>query len=104
MKWKIYIENYVQMEDYLMNDLQMKEIELGKKLGLDISVYAKPEFNNLQMATIRTGLQKGLDVTEYANPAFDSEQMYLIMYGMCSGVDYKVYSKLDKNGKAVSYR
>ena len=53
------------------------------------------------MATIRTGLQKGLDVTEYANPAFDSEQMYLIMYGMCSDVDYKVYSKLDENGKAV---
>ena len=38
------------------------------KKGLDVSLYAKPEFNYKQMEEIRMGLEDCLDVSVYAKP------------------------------------
>ena len=49
---------------------QMEEIRIGMEEGLDVSIYADPEYMPLQMEAIRIGLEKGLDVSKYANRKF----------------------------------
>jgi 5-methylcytosine-specific restriction endonuclease McrBC regulatory subunit McrC len=46
----------------------MGMILFGLKEGLDVSIYAKPEFNYSQMDEILFGLKEGLDVSKYAKP------------------------------------
>ena len=41
---------------------QMDEIRLGLKNNLDVSIYTKADFNYLQMREIRLGLKECLDV------------------------------------------
>ena len=53
----------------------MKAIRRGLEQGLDISVYAKPEFDGCQMEEIRDGLESGVDVSTYADPNLDWEVM-----------------------------
>ena len=53
----------------------MAEIRTALEKGLDVSLYATPEFDWLQMAEIRFGLEKGLDVSIYLNPGIDYEEM-----------------------------
>ena len=48
-----------------MNREQIEEIELGIASGVDVTIYAKKEFNSWQMYMIRLGLEKGLDVSKY---------------------------------------
>ena len=45
--------------------IELEEINLGIKSGIDISVYAKKEFNSEQMYQIRLGLEEGVDVTKF---------------------------------------
>ena len=44
----------------------MAQIRSGLQKGLDVSWYAKSEFNHLQMTQIRLGLEAKLDPTLYA--------------------------------------
>ena len=44
------------------NEYQMGQIRNGLKKGLDVSIYAKPEFKGSQMEQIRYGLERGLDI------------------------------------------
>lgn len=49
----------------------MQQIRVGLEEKLDISLYAKPEFNHLQMYQIRKGLEeKILDVSIHAKPEY----------------------------------
>lgn len=59
----------------------MSKIRLGLLNGLDVSVYAKPEFDNQQMSKIRLGLADGLDVSVYAKPELSWKQMEEIRLG-----------------------
>ena len=72
---------------------EMKKIREGLGKGLDVSVYAKPEFDSLEMGVISDGLEKGLDVSVYAKPEFDAGQMRQIYYGLDQGLDVSVYAK-----------
>ena len=72
------------------NEYQMGQIRNGLKKGLDVSIYAKPEFKGSQMEQIRYGLERGLDVSVYAKPEFDSEQMRQIRLGLENGLDINV--------------
>jgi hypothetical protein len=75
-----------------MNPYQKKEIIDGINKGLDISLYAKPEFDANQMNIIKDGLKKGLDVSLYARPEFNASQMHVIRDGLDNGVDVSVYA------------
>ena len=61
------------------------EIRKGLYKGIDVSIYAKPEFKWLQMREIREGLEADIDVTSYADPKIPRKQMSDIrrqlMYG-----------------------
>lgn len=46
------------------------EIRKGLENDIDVSIYAKPEFNWRQMREIRKGLEAGIDVSSYADPKF----------------------------------
>ena len=50
---------------------QLEQILIGLKQDLDVSIYAKPEYNLRQMELIRLGLKQGLDVSIYAKPEYD---------------------------------
>ena len=58
----------------------MHEIRKGLERKLDISWYAKPEFEAEQMRQIREGLELGLDVSLYVRPEFDFRQMEQIKF------------------------
>lgn len=53
----------------------MDQIREGLKDGIDVSIYAKPEFKAAQMRVIRFGLQSNIDVTLYLNPSLDWKEM-----------------------------
>ena len=79
------------------NYSQKEQIRFGLEKGLDISIYAKPEFKGSQMEQIRFGLEKGLNVSIYAKPEFDYEQMRQIRLGLEQGLDVNVYAKAEFN-------
>lgn len=93
------IKQYEEKYDYSYYHAQLIELETGFEKGLDISVYAHPDFEHTQMKVIREGLEKGLDVSLYAKPVFDLFQMQQIEYGLESGVNVEVYA----NSKYTSY-
>ena len=72
---------------------QMKEIRYGLEDNLDVSIYAKPEFDKNQMEEIREGLAKKLKVSIYAKPEFDWTQMTQIRWGLEKKVDVSKYVK-----------
>ena len=45
------------------NELQVLEITKGNDNGVDISIYASPEYNSRQMKVIRMALEEGIDVS-----------------------------------------
>ena len=51
------------------------EIRKGLYNGIDVSIYAKPEFKWQQMREIREGLEAGIDVSSYADPTIPWTQM-----------------------------
>ena len=59
------------------------------------------EFTRKQMMVIAIGLEEGMDITPYAKPEFDDNQMWMIKHGIDTGLDYEVYSKFDESGKPI---
>ena len=45
----------------------MNLIKQGLGNKLDVSLYAKPEFKDLQMKEIRLGLKQGINIESYLN-------------------------------------
>lgn len=74
------------------NDLQLDEIQRGLESGVDISVYANPEYDPNQMWEIYRGLMTGLDVSSYTNPQYDHYQMEAIREGLEKGLDVSIYA------------
>lgn len=54
---------------------QLFQIFWGLEHDLDVSIYAKPEYDYAQMQAIRLGLVQGVDVSKYADSKFGWEQM-----------------------------
>jgi hypothetical protein len=71
---------------------QKTQIINGINKGLDVSIYANPEFDANQMEVIKEGLQDGLDVSYYADPRFDTEQMDVIRTGLANEFDVSLYA------------
>lgn len=63
-------------------DDQKREIAQGEQFGLDVSVYAKPEYDWFQMEEIRKGLEQGLDIQVYADPKISFEVMRQMRKGL----------------------
>ena len=74
-----------------MNAGQMREILIGINEGVDISIYAKPEFSAVQMKAIREGMQKSQDITKYAGK-YNSLQVAQINSGLEKGLDVSIYT------------
>ena len=53
----------------------MAEIRFGLEYNLDVSIYAKKEFNFFKMYQIRLGLKDNLDVSKYAKSELSWKQM-----------------------------
>lgn len=56
----------------------MGQIRSGLNKGLDVSIYAKPEFDSLQMEEIKIGLENNLNVSVYAKKEIPSDKMFKI--------------------------
>lgn len=80
------------MENVFTED-QLLEIEEGKKEGLDVEKYARPEFLAIQMREIRLGLLKKLPVEVYARTEYDWFQMQELRLGLEKGLDVKKYAE-----------
>ncbi|MDE7031011.1 MAG: FapA family protein [Lachnospiraceae bacterium] len=70
---------------------QHQELKLGMEQGLDVSLYANPEFNWLQMEQIRLGLKDKLDVSVYTNPAYSYETMRQVRLALYSDINLVPY-------------
>lgn len=71
---------------------QIREIYIGLKYGLDISLYFNSAFTWRKMREIRLGLEQGLDVSQYANPSYSYWQMREIRLGLKNNLDVSRYS------------
>lgn len=54
----------------------MEAIYEGMEMGLDISWYAKPEFDAFTMRIIKLGLEKDVDVSSVAKPELDDYDIF----------------------------
>ena len=84
---KIYnnlsIDNLMKTEWFnQFDESQQREIKWGLEANLDVSVYAKPEFNGQQMSEIREGLEENLDVSVYDKKYLTWVQMFEIRTGL----------------------
>ncbi len=70
---------------------QQHEIELGRKSGIDTTIYADPRFDWLQMRELRVGLEKKLDVAVYADYTIGYAVMKQIRKGLEIGINLKKY-------------
>lgn len=59
--------NYAYTEENFNPD-QLKVIQIGIDFGLDVSLYAKPEFTWQQMLQLEIGLSYHLDISNIADP------------------------------------
>ena len=77
---KIYnnlnIENLMKTKWFnQFEESQQEVIKIGLKENVDVSIYAKKEFNWEQMMEILWGLKDNLDVSLYTEPDLSDEQM-----------------------------
>ena len=61
---------------------QQNQILNGLKKNIDVSVYAKSDFNYLQMRYIRQGLEANLDVSVYAKSEYSWQKMRAVKVKM----------------------
>lgn len=71
---------------------QQAEIDAGIQNGVDVSVYAKPEFLAIQMHEIRIGLVEQIPVSYYADSRYDWFQMEEIRKGLEMSLDVSKYA------------
>lgn len=71
---------------------KQEEISSGIDKGVDISIYAKDEYNWKQMAEIREGLERNLNVSVYKNSNYHWAQMQEIRLGLLDNLDTSVYA------------
>ncbi|MEG0730724.1 MAG: hypothetical protein RR421_05385, partial [Cetobacterium sp.] len=68
----------MKLDDYQQRGFvsyQIHQIKLGLDAGLDVTIYAKNEFDWTQMEQIRLGLTEGIDVSIYALPNIPAAEM-----------------------------
>ncbi len=90
------------IDETLFNELQLDQISKGVEDGLDVSIFAKPEFDKAQMDQIRKGLENNLDVSIYAKPEFGWQQMLQIVDGLAENVDVSIYAKTEFDNYQMS--
>lgn len=83
------------MDNHTFSSNQIKQIELGKKQHLDVSVYAKPEYSSMSMEEIREALSENLPIQSYVNTEYDWLQIREIRKGLREGLDISVYASKD---------
>ena len=93
------IHNNLSIENLMKTDWinqfdedQKTEIIKGLEEGLDVSIYANPEYSWRQMEEIRKGLKEDLDVSWYANPSISARAMELIRWGLEDDLDVSLYA------------
>ena len=70
------IENLIKTDWFnQFDEYQKTGILIGLEDNLDVSIYAKPDFNWEQMNQIILGLKQELNVFIYAKPEYNWEQM-----------------------------
>lgn len=69
----------------LYTDGQLEEIYQGKSVGLDISLFANPEYNEFQMFEIRQGMVAEQDVSKFAYVNCPSNSMNMLRW--CMDID-----------------
>lgn len=91
--------NYNQMERIRtaleagnFNDEQLSEIGKGIDADVDVTIYARLQYDEYQMEQIRKGLEEKLDVSIYAKPEFNWEQMDQIREGLEQGIEVRSYA------------
>ena len=67
----------------------LNELYLGLKAGIDVSDFAKREYNELQMRSLRLAKEEGIDITAFLNPDLSHKQMNALFYGISQGVEVK---------------
>ena len=80
---------------------QQQLIRLGLEDNLDVSIYAKKEFDGNRMGQIRAGLIDGLDVLIYAKPEYSFGQMMEIRNGLKDNLDVSIYANPENSAKQM---
>jgi len=80
----------------------MKQIRLALENNIDVSLFAKEDYNEHQMLVISLGLKHNLDVSHYLNPNFNWLQMDEIRKGLVDNLDVSLYANINNNWDEMS--
>ena len=89
----------INMEEFDL--FQKKEIDKGLQSGVDVEIYANPEYNWSLMQQIRLGLESKVDVSLYNKDYYNRLQMQEIREGLELGIDTKVYANPDFSAESM---
>lgn len=105
----VKLANNLQIEQLLdtdwtnqFNKYQLRLIRQGLDLGLDVSIYAKPELYVEQMREIVNGLNRGFDMAKYASGDYSEDQISQIVFGLVEGLDVSKYDDVKMSAKQMS--
>lgn len=87
------IENLMKTEWFTQfNEEQQEEIKIGNEKGLDVSLYAKKDFDENEMLLIRIALEDNLDVFLLTTKEFNIKQKLEILAGLRKGLNVYKYA------------
>ena len=103
------LANNLQIEQLLdtdwanqFNKYQLRHVRQGLDLGLEVSIYAKPELYAEQMREIVNGLNLGFDMTKYASGDYSEDQLSQIVFGLADGLDVSEFDDVRMSAKQMS--
>lgn len=81
--------------------LQLWEICMGVKENLDVSIYAKKEYDNHRMFYIRRCLERGLDYSWIVDLKLSRSQVVQIFLGLIDKLDVSKYANPEMDYKEM---
>ena len=91
LKNNLTFESFTQVYGDRYNHEQLWWLRKGYDEGLDISLYANPNFEYEQMSYIRQGLENNVDISKYASTNYSHFLMEIIYHLLKDGAQFDDY-------------
>lgn len=96
-EWDKYAKKFKKTPFDTRQELLIKE---GLSQGLDVKIYAKPQYDYETMYELKIGVEHGIDLSKYAKD-YDAQQINEIRLGIEHNVDYKKYLNFYLSGSQM---
>lgn len=91
LSFEAIIKTLEEKYAYKYDILRMKELKKGYEHGINIFLYANPDFEYEQMSYIRQGLENNVDINKYASTNYSHFLIEIIYHLLNDGAQFDDY-------------